>query len=99
MNDLYFVVCYNKEEFNFFVKRKIEECWKSGQTSVSMSNFVYVDDVSKIRGHRNPKGWFYGRWMDRSDIEHIIMTLMVYQDSPHKVLASLMLLVEEIRKT
>lgn len=97
MNDRFFVVCYNKEEFNFFVKRKIEECWKSGQTSVSMSNFVYADSVDKLRGHRNPRGWFYGRWMDRSDIEHIIMTLMVAQDSPHKVLASLLTLIREIQ--
>ena len=80
MNAKYFVVCYNRDEFNLFVKKKTEELYNAGSTSISYSDFVYVSGPYSLKGYRNPKGWLYGRWRQREDIEHILTTLLTCHD-------------------
>ena len=77
MNGKYYVVCGNRNEFNEFIKRKAFELFGQGNTSISLSQFVHVDSVDKIRGIHEPTGWFYGTWRERSDIKNILKVLMV----------------------
>ena len=76
MNSKYYVVCGNYNEFNDFIHNKILELYnKKGETSLSLSHFVYVDSVEKIKGVHDPRGWFYGTWKNNPNIEDIMITL------------------------
>lgn len=90
MNERYFVVCKNVHEFEFFIKRKAEEMYYSGRTSISLSNFIYVSAPEVVRGYRNPKGWLYGNWRQRTDIEHIVMTLLTCCDGNNNTLLNIL---------
>lgn len=80
MNGKWFVICGNNVQYLQFVKEKITEGWP-GNTSLSMSNFIYVDHPDKLRGWTNPHGWFYGTWRNRKDIRDILINLSVaYRD-------------------
>lgn len=87
MSEKYFIVCYNRDEYKEFVKRKWEELYNAGSTSISFSDFVYVAGPYILRGYRNPRGWLYGRWKEREDIEHILITLSTCHDNNNSVIA------------
>lgn len=72
----YFVVCGSREQFNVFVKRKTDELWNKGHTSITFSHFVYVSGVDQIRGNSNPSGFFIGTWYMRDDIRDILSVLL-----------------------
>lgn len=86
MSDKYFVVCYNRDEYSVFVKKKLEELYNAGSTSISSSDFVYVAGPNNVRGIRTPRGWLYGRWREREDIEHILITLVTCHDAQNVTL-------------
>jgi hypothetical protein len=86
MSDKYFVVCYNMDEYKTFIHRKAKELYDAGHTSISFSNFIYLDYSNKLLGYRNPKGWFYGRWRERVDIKEIVSALIVCQDKHNDAL-------------
>ena len=94
MSEKYFVVCYNHDEYRVFVKRKIDELCNVGLTFISLSHFVYVSGPSSVRGIRNPQGWLYGRWREREDIEHILMTLVTCHDAQN---ITLLKMLKEVR--
>ena len=81
-NEKYYVIAGNYDEAMFFAKKKLNEYW-DGPTitgiipGLSMSNFVYVRDENTLTGVRNPKGFFYGSWMDRKDLMKIFQALVV----------------------
>ena len=75
MSGKYYVVCGNRNEFNEFIKRKAFELFGQGNTSISLSQFVHVDSVEKIRGIHEPTGWFYGTWKNNPNIEDIMIAL------------------------
>jgi hypothetical protein len=75
----YFVVSGTYDQFRDFKIKKMAELWNSG-TVVEHTDFIYATPES-IRGHRNPKGWFYGTWRDRKDIYEIIMVLRIAHDN------------------
>jgi len=87
MNQRYFIVCGNYEQFRDFSKKKHQELTNSG-ILVEITDFIYAT-VDSIRGHRNPRGWFYGTWRERSDIGDILTLLMVSTDKPSETLLSL----------
>lgn len=72
----YFVVCGSRDQFNVFVKRKTDELWNQGHTSITFSHFVYVSGVDQIRGYSNPSGFFVGTWYMRDDIRDILAVLL-----------------------
>jgi hypothetical protein len=94
MSDKYFVVCYDRLEYNTFVKKKIRELHNAGSTSISYSDFVYVKGPDTLRGYGNPRGWLYGRWRERENIEHILMTLVTCHDGNN---VTLLKMLKEVR--
>jgi hypothetical protein len=68
------VICGNHNEFQNFINKKTKELCNQGE-SISLSNFVYVSGVDRIRGISSMRGWFYGSWKDRPDIEQILLVL------------------------
>jgi hypothetical protein len=84
MKQKYFIVCGNHREFRIFSKKKIHELWNSG-TVVEHADFIYATP-ELIRGYRNPKGWFWGTWRDRKDIDEILTHLRISHSNQNVVL-------------
>jgi hypothetical protein len=87
MNQKYFIVSGTYDEFRDFKIKKMTELWNSG-TRVEHTDFIYATPES-IRGHRNPKGWFWGTWRDRKDIDEIITHLRISHGNQNVVLERL----------
>ena len=87
MNQKYFVVCGDYNQFRDFKIKKIQELWESG-IFVESSDFIYATEDS-IRGHRNPKGWFWGTWRKRRDIDEVITHLRISHSNQNVVLDKL----------
>lgn len=77
MSEKYFVISGNFFEFNSFLKKKCEELYNAGNTDISYSHFVYVSDISSLKGYSDPRGWFIGTWRERKDIDEIIIQLLM----------------------
>jgi hypothetical protein len=84
MNQKYFIVTGNYDQFRAFTNKKHRELWDSGIV-VEYTDFIYATPES-IRGHRNPRGWFWGTWRDRKDIDEIITHLRIYHSNQNVVL-------------
>lgn len=41
------------------------------------SGYIYVQDVSHLKGIRNPRGRFIGTWYKRPDLDQIILQLLM----------------------
>jgi hypothetical protein len=87
MNQKYFIVTGNYDQFRIFSEKKRRELWNSG-TVVEQTDFIYANTES-IRGYRNPRGWFWGTWRDRKDIDEIITHLRIYHSNQNVVLERL----------
>ncbi len=77
MNDRIFVIAGNSNEYNIFTRKKCDELYRANNTSISLSNFVYVSDVITLKGYRDPHGYFIGSWRERKDIEDILEQLLI----------------------
>jgi hypothetical protein len=77
MNDKYYVICGNREEFQEFIIKKSGDLWMHGDTSISLSNFVHLTDCLQLQGTLNPHGWFVGNWRNLSNIREIVQMLMI----------------------
>jgi hypothetical protein len=71
-----YVICGTREEFNWFMRKKMAELY-TPDNGLSVSHFVYVDNVDKIRGVSNPSGWFFGTWHERKNIREILGIMLV----------------------
>jgi hypothetical protein len=80
MNDKYYVIAGNHEEFKAFILRKAMEMTIDGNTSISLSDFVYVSGPETIKGLRNPRGFFFGTWRKRTDLKYILPSLLHQTD-------------------
>ena len=84
--DKIFVIAGNKKQAKDWINNKITSMISNTQNLiyVARSNYVYVDDASRLRGIVNPHGVFIGTWKGRSDIKDIIMALMTatYETNP-----------------
>ena len=75
MNDKYFVIAGNHQQYRDFVKRKAQQLYDEGQTSVTLSNFIYVSGPENLLGYANPRGFFVGTWRERKDMDYIFHQL------------------------
>lgn len=75
-----YVICGSHSEFEIYVKSKLDEIW-SQNTSLSMSDYVYVSDPAHLGGHRNIHGVLYGNWRKRGDIRFLLEVLISRIDS------------------
>ena len=71
-----FVISGTKEEAQRWIKQDLEKRYPNN-TSLSLSNYVYVDGVDRIKGYSNPHGVFVGNWLGRPDILEIVEGLML----------------------
>ncbi len=76
MNEKFYVIAGNRNEFINFRDIKCNDLVKEGKT-VSYSNFVWVTDPIQLKGISSPHGWFIGSWRTRHNIKEIVNTLCV----------------------
>ena len=70
-----FVIAGNFEQANDWMKKDIKRRWEAGETSITLSHYIYVDSPTRVKGHLNPHGVFVGSWRERKDILDIALTL------------------------
>lgn len=71
------VIAGTRQEAMSWIHGQCERRFTSGDTSVSMSDYIYIHDVHQIRGLEDPHGVFIGTWRDRKDIAEIVETLFL----------------------
>ena len=86
----FFVIAGNHEQARRWIKDECSRRFASGDTSASLSDYIYVDDVSRIKGYTNPHGKFIGTWRERWDIREIILQLCVSTMPPNPVLQKML---------
>jgi hypothetical protein len=96
MNDKYYVITGNHEEYKAFILRKAMEMTIDGNTSISLSDFVYVSGPETIKGLRNPRGFFFGTWRKRTDSKDILLQLIYQTDEGSTAERGLSRLYKEI---
>ena len=57
------------------INKNCVSLYNKGEKSISLSHFVNVDSVEKLRGVHDPRGWFYGTWKNNPNIEDIMIAL------------------------
>lgn len=72
-----FVIAGNHHQAEDWIKKNLEKRAMSGETTISRSQYVYVDDATSLRGVNNPHGIFIGTWRERWDIREVVETLLV----------------------
>ena len=75
MSEKYYVICGTRQEYNVFIQKKALELFNQGDTSVSLSDFIYVNSSDQLKGLVDPHGWFVGTWRYRSNIFQIVHEL------------------------
>lgn len=75
-----YVICGSHNEFLIYVKNKLDKIWNLN-TSLSMSDYVYVTHGDQLRGLRNVHGVLYGSWRQRGDIRFLLEVLISRIDS------------------
>jgi hypothetical protein len=81
MNDRIFVVAGTRVQYDIFIRKKCEELFWENNTSILLSNFIYVDSIDKLRGYSDPHGYFIGTWCERKDIEEILFIIKTRSNS------------------
>ena len=76
MRKKYFVIAGNHHQYLEFAKQKVTEGWP-GDTTLSLSDFVYVSHSNTLRGYSKPHGFFVGTWRERKDIREILSLLAI----------------------
>jgi hypothetical protein len=80
MNDKYYVIAGDYNQFRTFILRKAMDMYQGGNTSITLSHFVYVSGPETLRGLRNPRGFFFGTWRKRTDLKYILPSLLHQTD-------------------
>jgi hypothetical protein len=91
-----FVVAGNHKEALDWAHRDLAKRWNSGETSVSLSEYILVSNIDQLRGHHDPHGVFIGTWRSRRDILNLI-ELMIRQTMSAN--ANLMAIHRSLRPT
>lgn len=76
----YYVIAGNVFEFDRFIKKKSAEMWNEGNTSVSLSDFVYVSGVDTLNGLSEIQGFYVGTWKNRSDVMEIQLQVHIIKE-------------------
>lgn len=76
MNDKIFVVAGHVSEYTYWVKNNIDKYYAKN-SSMSLSNFVYVSGPETFRGFREVHGVFVGSFRNRQDIRDIVREIRI----------------------
>ncbi len=80
-----YVVAGNHNEAYEYINRKIEERISNGETVNKIGDYVYLDNVIRLRGVSNPHGVFVGSWKQRPDILEIVFELIMHSTDPTRL--------------
>ncbi len=69
-NEKIFIIAGNHIEYKDWVQKNMMRLY-SENNSISLSNFVYVDSVDRLRGCKEVHGFFVGSYANRTDFEKI----------------------------
>lgn len=69
-----FVIAGTKLEADYWIINDLSKKYPSN-TSISMSDYVYVSSPEKLKGISDPHGVFVGTWYERPDMLEVIQTL------------------------
>jgi hypothetical protein len=69
-----FVIAGTKHEADYWIINDLSKRYPSN-TSISMSDYVYVSSPEKLKSISDPHGVFVGTWYERSDMLEVIQTL------------------------
>lgn len=83
-----FVIAGTREEAMRWIKADLAKRYPNN-TSLSLSDYVYIDSVDRIRGISNPHGVFVGNWLGRPDILEIVEGLLSASTHPNKALGKI----------
>jgi len=86
MNEKYYVIAGNYAEYQVFSRKK---CGEFGG-SLSLSNFVYVQNKESTIGVRNPTGWLVGTWRERPDIRDVIYQMILRTNPSNETLRKIL---------
>ena len=79
MNDRIFIVAGNHQQYKEWVRKNIDRFYAIN-TSISLSNFVYVSGPEIFRGYNEVHGYYIGSYKDREDIEQIQQMIRIVND-------------------
>lgn len=77
-----FIVSGTRAEFEYFIRNKAQQLSESGYP-ISLSDFVYLDNLDKIRGMREVHGYFYGSYRERADLKDILIYIRLANNVPY----------------
>jgi len=69
-NEKIFIIAGNYNEYKDWVQKNMARLY-SENNSISLSNFVYVDSIDRLRGRKEVHGFFVGSYANRTDFEKI----------------------------
>ena len=69
-----FVIAGTKREADYWIINDLSKKYPFN-TSMSMSDYVYVSSPEKLKGISDPHGVFIGTWYERPDMLEVIQTL------------------------
>lgn len=75
-----YVLAGNFEQFKYF-RSQLLEAMAQNSLEFNVNDLIYISDRNKIRGVRNPFGYFVGTFQERFDYQDIINELMIRTES------------------
>lgn len=73
-----FVIAGNHAHARMWIKEDADKRWRAGETSITLSDYIYVSGPEQLRGYSDPHGVFIGNWYERKDIREILTILSQY---------------------
>lgn len=67
------------------MKQHAMKRFAAGDTSVSLSDYVYVSDEDKLRGMQEVHGYFIGTYRQRPDLRIIVQRIRLINNIPDGV--------------
>lgn len=75
MNDKIYVIALTYDEFMKYIRDDCDRRVRSGQTTVSLSEYVFVDSQYKLLGVREAHGVFVGSYKKRPDLYDLVTAI------------------------
>ena len=88
MNEKIYVIAGTYYEANYWIIQDLGKKYPTN-TSLTMSDYVYVSHARDLRGIQNPHGVFVGNWLGRPDIMDIVEALMLTSTHPNPALGKI----------
>jgi hypothetical protein len=81
MDQKIFIISGNYAEYTNWIKKNMD---RNKIKPISLSNYVYVGNIYRLRGHREVHGYFIGTFRSRPDIRDIVNQIRCINDIPDR---------------